>query len=374
MVTSQKAFEKNVENRGSKSDCKWSVKEQRVYGSWHVIISRCLRYTLTGFERNNQTKFLSNQITQKRLYSSIPSQGSESTLHPWCITGFVDGEGSFIVRVREDSRYKVGWIIEPIFSISLGNKDLQVLKDIKTSFDGIGSITKDGDTKFKYKVQSLEQITKVIIPHFECYPLLTQKLADYILFKEIIDMMNNKEHLTSKGLENIVSIKASINKGLPTNLKAKFSELNPVSRPIVKDKKIPHGQWIAGFTSGEGYFKVTICKSITSKLGFRVLISFIVTQHDRDLQLMESLISYFGCGKIEKDSRGPYVYFVINKYMENYKIIIPFFKEHKIIGKKLKDFQDWCKVAEIINTKDHLTISGVDMIKDIKSRMNKGRV
>ncbi len=254
MVTSQKAFEKNVENRGSKSDCKWSVKEQRVYGSWHVIISRCLRYTLTGFERNNQTKFLSNQITQKRLYSSIPTQGSESTLHPWCITGFVDGEGSFIVRVREDSRYKVGWIIEPIFSISLGNKDLQVLKDIKTSFDGIGSITKDGDTKFKYKVQSLEQITKVMIAHFESYPLLTQKLADYILFKEIIDMMNNKEHLTSKGLENIVSIKASINKGLPTNLKAKFSELNPVTRPIVKDKKIPHGQWIAGFTSGEGYF------------------------------------------------------------------------------------------------------------------------
>jgi hypothetical protein len=43
--------------------------------------------------------------------------------------------------------------------------------------------------------------------------------------------------------------------------------------------------------------------------------------------------------------------------------IIPFFKKHNIIGEKSKDFADWCKVAELIKAKDHLTSSGLDEIR-----------
>ena len=45
----------------------------------------------------------------------------------------------------------------------------------------------------------LVDIFEVIIPHFDKYPLVTQKLADYILFKEIVSLMKNKEHLTLDG-------------------------------------------------------------------------------------------------------------------------------------------------------------------------------
>lgn len=44
-----------------------------------------------------------------------------------------------------------------------------------------------------------------------------------------------------------------------------------------------------------------------------------------------------------------------------------------IVGKKLEDFKDWCKVAEMIKAKEHLTSSGLSEIRDIKSGMNKGR-
>jgi hypothetical protein len=62
-----------------------------------------------------------------------------------------------------------------------------------------------------YNVTSLQDLTNVIIPHFDKYPLITQKLADFILFKKVIDLMNRKEHLTLEGIEKILAIKASIN-------------------------------------------------------------------------------------------------------------------------------------------------------------------
>jgi hypothetical protein len=58
--------ENEIGYRGSKSDLLIkSVKEQRVDGSWHNGV--CLRYTLTGFERNYQVKIPSNQINKQRF-------------------------------------------------------------------------------------------------------------------------------------------------------------------------------------------------------------------------------------------------------------------------------------------------------------------
>jgi len=55
-----------------------------------------------------------------------------------------------------------------------------------------------------------------------------------------------------------VAIKASLNLGLSDQLTVAFPNLKPVSRPLVKDQKVPHEQWLAGFISGEGCF---FCKN-----------------------------------------------------------------------------------------------------------------
>jgi hypothetical protein len=46
------------------------------------------------------------------------------------------------------------------------------------------------------------------------YPLLTQKRADFELFKLVAEMVYRKEHLTMEGQHKIVSIRAAINNGL----------------------------------------------------------------------------------------------------------------------------------------------------------------
>lgn len=59
----------------------------------------------------------------------------------------------------------------------------------------------------------------IIENHLEKYPLLTQKQADFILFKYIVELIRHKEHLTLEGLNEIVSYKAAMNLGLPNSLK-----------------------------------------------------------------------------------------------------------------------------------------------------------
>ena len=85
-----------------------------------------------------------------------------------------------------------------------------------------------------FRIQSPKDLEK-IINHLDLYPLKTQKLSDYILFKEALTLILNKEHLTLSGLLKIVAIKASMNLGLSYALQATFQDIIPVSRPVFKN-------------------------------------------------------------------------------------------------------------------------------------------
>jgi hypothetical protein len=68
--------------------------------------------------------------------------------------------------------------------------------------------------------------------------LSSQKRADYELFKQALELIQNKKHLTADGLKEIVSIKASMNLGLSESLKTAFPNVIPVSRPLAIGQKI----------------------------------------------------------------------------------------------------------------------------------------
>ena len=267
--------------------------------------------------------------------------------------------------------YRLGFVVEAIFSITLHKTDLIILQEIQSYF-GVGYIRKDVMDKVKFRVESVKDIVNNVIPHFEKYPLITQKLADYLLFRDVVNMMINKEHLTKKGLNRIVSIKAVINLGLPDELQVYFPDIIPTLRPLVENKRVPDNQWISGFTSAEGCFKITLVKRPNRKID-QVYLVFQITQHSRDEKLLESFIAFFGCGILEASSRGPSVNFSVYRFLDNYEKIIPFFKKYIIFGVKSDNFKDWCKAAEIIKAKQHTTEEGLNHIISLKSGINKGR-
>ena len=86
------------------------------------------------------------------------------------------------------------------------------MKEIKNLFN-IGSILKQVSQLIQFIVYSVKDI-KVIIDHFDKYPLITDKNSDFKLFKQVYQLMEQKEHLNLDGLYKIVAIKASMNRGL----------------------------------------------------------------------------------------------------------------------------------------------------------------
>lgn len=229
-------------------------------------------------------------------------KGHLKDLNPFYVTGLVDGEGTFTVSIYKSEGHKTGWRLQPSFSIEFHKKDLTLLNRIQ-SFFSVGTIRiRTRDEQGIYSVYDLEELTNVIIPHFDKYPLLTQKRADYLLFKQVVAIMKNKQHLTSEGLTKIISIRASMNKGLSETLYTNFPGIIPDVRPLVESIKIPDSNWLAGFTEAEGCFYVSINKSKTTT-GFAVQLKFIITQHSRDKQLMKYLVTYLGCGRYEARSK-----------------------------------------------------------------------
>lgn len=78
-----------------------------------------------------------------------------------------------------------------------------------------------------------------VVDHFDKYPLLSQKRADFELFKQVINLILRQEHLTNSGLQEIVNLKASMNFGvLSENLLISFPNAVAVSRPLVKEPAI----------------------------------------------------------------------------------------------------------------------------------------
>jgi hypothetical protein len=96
-------------------------------------------------------------------------------LHPYYATGFADAESSFVIAVYKDTKYKTGWRVIPLFKIELHQRDLPLLKK-KTIFlwCRYNSVNKR-DNHVVYTVNSIKDLTNVIIPHFDKYQLITKK-------------------------------------------------------------------------------------------------------------------------------------------------------------------------------------------------------
>jgi hypothetical protein len=402
-----------------------SVKEQRVDGNWCVVVILThLRYTLLGFERNYQIKIPSKQINQKRLYStkktchgnnisvnnlcetneltllskpwfvtgfadgegsfiiairkapinitgwrspsrpyytkSTPRSNNLSInnlslledginkLEPWFVTGFVDGEGCFLINIYRDKSFNTGWRVKLFLQINLHKKDRRarsarrsspeegadlVLMEQIEKFSGVGKIYKYDSDAIRYLVYSVKDL-QVIIKHLDEYLLHTKKRADFELWKKAFELIQNKEHLTAQGIQKIVAIKASLNLGISDELKAAFPATVPVQRPDVENILNRDPYWLAGFTSAEGCFLIRVYKAKT-KIGVAVKLVFQLTQHTRDEQLMKSLIEYFDCGNLYKD--GDAFEYRVEKFSDIQNKIIPFTASRFFFFKFLKE-------------------------------------
>jgi hypothetical protein len=243
-----------------------------------------------------------------------------------------------------------------------------LLESIKLALGGIGNISNHVNG-IQFRIRSNSEL-KILIKFLDQFFLITQKRGDYLLFKEAFEIYSNKLHLTNEGLEKLFEIKAILNKYISQDNKQTLDKnlidnINPIVRPLVIDQIIKSPHWLAGFTSGDGGFYIQI-------QGNKVSLKFYISQHQRDKALLESFISYLGCGRIVISNTLNV--FVVTKLIEIEEKIIPFFKNSFIHGIKSLDFQDICEATKLVKAKEHLTQEGLNKIKEIKKRMNRNRL
>ena len=355
MVTAHGIDESKIGNRVSKSSWTyWSslVKEQRVYGNC-CNDELQLRCTLMAPEKGYPVK--------------IPSKLS---FDPWFLTGFTDAEGSFILKFNDVTKPQLE------FSIALHISDNDLLHRVYTQF-GVGNYRRNEVNKTcVFSVVALESILNVIIPHFDSYPLQTKKRADYLLFRRAAMLMSNKK----ENLNELVSIRASMNWGLRKGLKEAYSNIIPVERPEVNyTDMIYNPHWLVGFVSGDGCFFVGISACETTITKFQVRLRYIVSQHKRDIKLLEDLRYFFLtkeekvkgklCGSVSKSRNTRNL--EVSKFSDIYNRVIPFFKNYPVQGLKYENFIKWVMVGEMMKQRLHVTHSGLTKIRLIKSTMNK---
>ena len=300
----------------------------------------------------------------------------KNNLDPSYITGFTDGEGCFLINIRKKKNFKSGYSVGLGFKIVLHIRDYKLLEEIKWFFNDLGHIYIKKDGNVEYVINSIKEI-ELIINHFDNYSLITRKLEDYKIFKKVpartscgavFIIIKKKEHLTLEGIKKIVSLKSNFNNGLSLNLKEDFSEILQIKKWKRSELiKIEDPNWISGFVDGEGCFFIFIRKENNN-----ISLVFHITQHIDDIDLLKEFINYFKCGYYLQCNKNA-GRFIVTKFKDINRIIIPFFKRNSLKGFKLLDFMDFCEVAKLIEKKYHLTHEGIEKIKIIKSNMEKRR-
>jgi len=133
-----------------------------------------------------------------------------SLLNPNWIVGFIDGEGCFHVSVSKNKSMKLGYQVSLEFSITQHIRDKELMNKL-VDFFGCGYVINDTPMKLQYRIRDRQDLSKKLFPFLDQNSLLTVKSLDYLDFKLVHSMLENKLHLTPEGLDKIRTIQAGIN-------------------------------------------------------------------------------------------------------------------------------------------------------------------
>jgi hypothetical protein len=133
------------------------------------------------------------------------------------VVGLTDGEGCFYVEIRPVT-ITHGTRVEMHFYIKMREDELPLLRKVQEFFN-CGGVYYQKEYRinqrncYRFGVTSRKDLYEKIIPFFDKYSLQSQKLKNYLLFRQIALMVKNNEHNTEEGLEKIRLLKSQMNNG-----------------------------------------------------------------------------------------------------------------------------------------------------------------
>lgn len=153
--------------------------------------------------------------------SSDPENQQESSREEWLnkipnnlgyyLAGFVDGEGSFNVSLRQKSDYAIKWQV--VLSFNVSQRDITNLLTLKEVL-GCGIIKRRFDGVYSIDITKPTNIILKVIPFFRRFPFRSEKATkNFAIFCKIAALMNLGNHKHIEGFKEILSIRETLNEG-----------------------------------------------------------------------------------------------------------------------------------------------------------------
>lgn len=132
------------------------------------------------------------------------------------------------------------------------------------------------------------------------------------------------------------------------------------------------GNYLAGFTDGEGSFNVNFRRRDDYKMPLKISLCFNVSQKDE--VILALFKKQLACGTMRSRDDGVW-YYEVNNFNAIVDNVIPFFNRFGFLSaKKKRDFAKFKQIAQLISDEEHLTEAGIRKILNIRSTMNDGGV
>ena len=163
--------------------------------------------------------------------SNVDEPIMEKSLYPHFFSGFVQSDGCFHIGLEKSSTAKHKIRIKPTFYVTQLNskgKKISPLLRMARNLLQVGHYVPDRKKNCSsLRVNTLKDLYHNVLPHFEEYPLLSEKKNDYLVFKEIVEKMNKKLHHSKEGFCDIYNLALSMNK--KASYRKKYTDsLNPL--------------------------------------------------------------------------------------------------------------------------------------------------
>ena len=154
------------------------------------------------------------------MEGSDNAQSAENQQERFSFTGWTGGFRRWgrllqLPHLPEPSR-SLGWQVQPAFAVVQGESSRDVLEDM-VAFFGCGRVyvnrRKDNHREdlYRYCVYRYGDLRDIIVPFFLENPLRTAKRDNFAKFARIIELMDQRRHLTVPGLIEIAEIAETMN-------------------------------------------------------------------------------------------------------------------------------------------------------------------
>ncbi len=149
------------------------------------------------------------ELINKRIPTPIiPKEKDTSDLtNSYWLAGFTDSDASFQVKTLNRKDRKYGYEIR--LNYQLDQKNRFILDQIKEAFGGSIGHRKSQDSYYYASVSF--GVAKKFINYFDHFNLLSSKHINYLKWRNVYRLVQEKKHLTKNGIDKILKIKSSMN-------------------------------------------------------------------------------------------------------------------------------------------------------------------